>query len=615
MGQRSDDTGAMVSPTGVVEIPPTSFGKYTLVARTGRGGMADIYLAIAAGMSGFRKLVIIKRLREAYEDDRRLVEMFMDEARLGARLEHPNVIQTLEFDSHEGRHFLAMEFLEGQTFARILRRMIRAGEEVPAGLVLHVAAECLEGLHYAHELTDFDGSPLGVVHRDITPANIMLSYAGVVKVLDFGVAKAATQMTETDPDVRKGKFAYLSPEQIEGRVDRRSDLFSLGIIMWEALAGRRLFFAADPAQTIKKALSAPIPRLSFVSSRSLPRGLDDIIQKALKRNAAQRYQTAAEMRAALDEVAQREGISLSRKGVSAFMADTFSDLREQHGRDLQSAVGAGLETATAMFELLGDHSPEVITVGDAKADTGAGGTSASGRGAAESGKGKDGTRPTIPPEVEPSISIPGLTQFVVKRRQVMVAAGVAAALVLVVLSVSVGGGGEEEGQGDAETSNFGVAEAPTTGHPTAAGGAAGSAHDLDDSDDFGNVVVAVEPNLDDFEAFREEARALFAAGEFGEAADAYEAATQMNPVHAGTFAGLGAARLRVGEVEAGLAAYQEAVRLAPTHSGFHAALGRAYRGAGRAGLALESYREALRLDTRNRAARRAIRELEAAAPP
>ncbi|MBW2460308.1 MAG: tetratricopeptide repeat protein, partial [Deltaproteobacteria bacterium] len=155
----------------------------------------------------------------------------------------------------------------------------------------------------------------------------------------------------------------------------------------------------------------------------------------------------------------------------------------------------------------------------------------------------------------------------------------------------------------------GTAEAPSGGADEARGG--GSADDGLDEFGFGDsVVVAVEPNLDDFEAFREEARALFAAGEFAEAASVYEAATQMNPVHAGTFAGLGAARLHIGETEAGLAAYQEAVRLAPTHSGFHAALGRAYRGAGRDGLALESYREALRLDRRNRIARRAIRELE-----
>ncbi|RLB48306.1 MAG: hypothetical protein DRJ42_23530 [Deltaproteobacteria bacterium] len=608
MGKSNDDTSAMVSPTGVVAIPPTSFGKYTLVARTGRGGMADIYLAIAAGMSGFRKLVIIKRLREAYEDDKRLVEMFMDEARLGARLEHPNVVQTLEFDSHEGRHFLALEFLEGQTFARILRRKIRAGEDVPVDLVIQVASEVLEGLHYAHELADFDGSPLGVVHRDITPANIMLSYAGVVKILDFGVAKAATQMTETDPDVRKGKFAYLSPEQIEGRVDRRSDLFSLGIIMWEALAGRRLFFAADPAQTIKKALSAPIPRLSFVSARKLPKGLDDVIQKALKRNAAQRYQNAAEMRAALDEIAQREGLVLRRKDVAAVMADTFSDLREQHGRDLQAAVGAGLETATAMFEILGDLSPGSITAGDARDGNGA--VRTAGTAAGKEGGTPDGTRPTISPETEPSVSIPGLDKFVGKRRQVMMAGGAALAVMFLALVMVVSGGGD----GETESSNFGTAEAPSGGAGEGADEAREDGNANDGLEEFGfgdSIVVAVEPNLDDFEAFREEARALFAAGDYAEAASAYEAATQMNPVHAGTFAGLGAARLRIGETEAGLAAYQEAVRLAPTHSGFHAALGRAYRGAGRDGLALESYREAFRLDRGNRAARQAIRELEA----
>jgi serine/threonine-protein kinase len=589
----------MVSPTGVVAIPPTTFGKYTLVARTGRGGMADIYLAIAAGPSGFRKLVVIKRLREAYEDDKRLVDMFMDEARLGARLEHPNVVHTLEHGDSEGRHFLAMEFLEGQTLARILRRKIRAGEEVPLDFVLYVASEVLEGLHYAHELEDFDGSPLNVVHRDVTPANIMITYPGVVKVLDFGVAKAATQMTETDPDVRKGKFAYLAPEQIEGRVDRRSDLFSLGVILWEALAGRRLFYAPDPAQTIKKTLSAPIPRIGIVTRRKLPEGVDDMVQKALKRNAANRFQTAQEMRAAIEEIVSRDGIALRRKDVAAFMADVFADLREQHGRDLQAAVGAGLETATAMFEVLSPlESPTVGEVqgGDAKQERPAAGDP-------EAGHQPEGTSPTMPGVAdEDSVAIPGLDMWVSKRRALMAGGGVLAGLLLLLIIVVASSGDEEE------QAHFGVADAPDE-----------SAADTTDSEPDEEEPPSVEPspdrpepNLEDFERYRVEAREAYVAGDYRRAARAYEMATEMNPVHAGSFAGLGASQLALGNVDEGLVAYQEAVRLAPTHSGFHAALGRAYRQAGRDDLAMEAYSEALRLDRTNRAARRALRELRQA---
>ncbi len=585
----------MVSPTGVVAIPPSTFGKYTLVARTGRGGMADIYLAIAAGPSGFRKLVVIKRLREAYEDDKRLVDMFMDEARLGARLEHPNVVHTLEHGAADGRHFLAMEFLEGQTLARILRRKIRAGEEVPVDFILYVAGEVLEGLHYAHELEDFDGSPLGVVHRDITPANVMITYPGVVKVLDFGVAKAATQMTETDPDVRKGKFAYLAPEQIEGRVDRRSDLFSLGVILWEALAGRRLFYAPDPAQTIKKTLSAPIPRISIVTRRKLPEGVDDLVQKALKRNAANRFQTAQEMRAEIEKIVSREGMAIRRKEVAAFMADTFADLREQHGRDLQAAVGAGLETATAMFEVLSPlESPNVKEVGeDSDEEEEAPETDEPGKGPVEP------TSPTVPGIAdEESVALPGLDIWVSKRRALMAGAGIAVGVLFLLIIVIASSGDEDE------QTQFGVADAP--------GGAAEAAttEQPEVSRDTPEPPPdRPEPNLEDFERYRVEAREAYMAGDYQRAARAYGNATEMNPVHAGSFAGLGASHLALGNVDEGLAAYQEAVRLAPTHSGFHAALGRAYRQAGRDDLALEAYGEALRLDRGNRAARRALREL------
>jgi serine/threonine-protein kinase len=559
--------------------------------------MADIYLAIAAGPSGFRKLVVIKRLREAYEDDQRLVDMFMDEARLGARLEHPNVVHTLEHGDSDGRHFLAMEFLEGQTLARILRRKIRAGEEVPIDFILHVASEVLEGLHYAHDLQDFDGSPLNVVHRDVTPANVMITYPGVVKVVDFGVAKAATQMTETDPDVRKGKFAYLAPEQIEGRVDRRSDLFSLGVILWEALAGRRLFYAPDPAQTIKKTLSAPIPRISIVTRRKLPAGVDDLVQKALKRNAANRFQTAQEMRAAIEKIVTRDGITMRRKDIAAFMADTFADLREQHGRDLQAAVGAGLETATAMFEVLSPlESPTVKEVEngdseDQQADANP-----------EGNRPLEGTSPTMPGIAEEgSVAIPGLDLWVSKRRALMAAGGVLAGLLLLLIIVVASSGDEDE------ATQFGVADAPGQSAETTEGGSNDAPRPaVDPSSD------RPEPNLEDFERYRVEAREAYVAGDYQRAARAYEMATQMNPVHAGTFAGLGASQLALGNVDEGLAAYQEAVRLAPTHSGFHAALGRAYRQAGRDDLAIEAYSEALRLDRTNRAARRALRELRQA---
>jgi tetratricopeptide (TPR) repeat protein/tRNA A-37 threonylcarbamoyl transferase component Bud32 len=554
----------MLSPTGVVPIPAIRFDKYTLVARLGRGGMADVYLAIVEGPSGFRKLVALKRLREAYEDDARLVAMFMDEARLLARLEHPNLLHALDLGATDGRHFIAMEFLEGQTLARLLRRVARREGPLPVGLILHIASEVLDGLHHAHELTDFDGSPLGIVHRDVTPGNIVITYEGVVKLLDFGVAKSATQMVETEPDVRKGKFAYLSPEQIEGRIDRRSDLFSLGVILWEALAKQRLFDAESPARTIKKIESGPIPPLTSVCPE-LPSGLAAVVAKALKRNAAARYQTAQEMRAALEAIAVRDGLTMRRQDVAAFMTDLFADLRADHGRALSAAVTAGIRTTSGMFEVLGTlTTPEVAREEERRAT-----------------EARERTAPTLPPPVPAERSW--------SRSRVVTLAAVASLFVfLLVLAIASGDGG-----GDAV--------------PAAAGAATVGAEGAAEADP--EARSSVERDLDAFEAERTRGREHYRAGRYEDAIVAYEAATRENPAHAGSFAGLGASYLAAGRQRDAVSAYQEAVRLAPTHSGFHAALGRAYRAAGRDDLAIESYEDAVRLDPDNRAARAALREL------
>src|SRR5512133_824440 len=212
---------------------PVSLGKYRLLAELGHGGMAQVFLALAKGVAGFNKLVVIKQIHAELAEDPDFVRMFLDEARLAARLNHPNVVQTNEVDHDNKRYFIAMEYLEGQTLNRVFNRMGRDPKLLPLGHRLRLVADGLAGLHYAHELKDYDGKALGVVHRDFTPHNIFVTYNGVVKVVDFGIAKALNSSSQTQSGVLKGKVSYMAPEQARGeRVDRRADIFSVGMILW-----------------------------------------------------------------------------------------------------------------------------------------------------------------------------------------------------------------------------------------------------------------------------------------------------------------------------------------------------------------------------------------------
>src|SRR5215468_3006277 len=201
--------------------------KYRLIAEIGKGGMADVYLAVVQGPAGFNKLVVIKKTRSELTRDPEFIAMFLDEARLAARLNHPNVVQTHEVGQEGDRYFIAMEYLDGQPLNRI---RARAGSSFGVNLQVRVLADVLAGLHHAHELCDFDGTPLGVVHRDATPQNVFVTYDGLIKVVDFGIAKAVDSSAETRTGVVKGKVTYMAPEQAKGdRVDRRADIFAVGV--------------------------------------------------------------------------------------------------------------------------------------------------------------------------------------------------------------------------------------------------------------------------------------------------------------------------------------------------------------------------------------------------
>ena len=305
------DPGHDASPVGAGPATssraraPQALGKYRFIASLGHGGMAEVFLAVALGPAGFNKLQVIKRLRPNLAEDPELCDMFLDEARLAARLNHRNVVQTNEVDYIDGQYFMAMEYLDGQPLHRVLGRAKQLGEALPLGAIVRVVGESLNGLHYAHELADYDGTPLGIVHRDVSPQNIFVTYDGQVKIVDFGIAKAARRVVETQTGVIKGKVAYMAPEQAfssSTETDRRADVFSVGVVLWEALAARRLWQSRGDPEIIASLLRA-VPRLAEVKP-DLPPELLRICDKALSLSRDDRHASAAELRADLESFAR-----------------------------------------------------------------------------------------------------------------------------------------------------------------------------------------------------------------------------------------------------------------------------------------------------------------------
>jgi serine/threonine-protein kinase len=318
-------------------------GKYRLIAELGHGGMAEVFLAVARGPAGFNKLVVIKQIRPQLAQDPEFLAMFLDEARLAARLSHPNVVQTNEVGEDAGRYFIAMEYLEGQPLNRVIHRASKdAG--VPLGVHVRILVDVLSGLHHAHELTDFDGTPLGVVHRDVTPHNVFVTYDGLVKVVDFGIAKAMNSSAETRTGVLKGKVAYMAPEQARGeRVDRRADLFSVGIMLWEAIVGHRLWKGLSDVAILHKLLSNEIPRPISIRPETPPE-LDAIVMKALAPDREARHATAAELKDDLEAFLEQSGERSGMRDVVRLLAQHFEEDRAR----IKAIIDAQLRDAKSI---------------------------------------------------------------------------------------------------------------------------------------------------------------------------------------------------------------------------------------------------------------------------
>ncbi len=302
-------------------------GKYRIIALLGQGGMASVFLSVVAGPVGVNKLLVVKLLREELSQDEDFVAMFQNEARLAARLNHANVVQTYEVGVEGRHHFLAMDYLDGQPLHAVLRKAGRGG--VPLDVHVRILAEMLAGLHYAHTLKDFDGTELRVVHRDVSPQNVFITYDGQVKVVDFGIAKAAGAATTTQSGVFKGKLSYVAPEQAGGDVvDIRADLFSVGVMLWEAIAGRR--FAQGDSQTVMlgRRLAGNEPRIREAVPDADPE-LADICNRAMAHRPGDRFASAEDFRLALDGFLDRFSRRVGAREVGQFVAGLFAEDRDK----------------------------------------------------------------------------------------------------------------------------------------------------------------------------------------------------------------------------------------------------------------------------------------------
>ncbi|GMT96047.1 hypothetical protein KH5H1_01660 [Corallococcus caeni] len=298
----------------------THVGKYVVRRKLAEGGMAEIFLCTARGPEGFEKEVVIKRVRAFLASDPDFVQMFIAEARLASRLNHANVVQIFDFDKHEDTYYLAMEYVRGCSLWELRKRSKEAMTPMPPVLVAHIGAEVARGLHYAHRLR-VNGELLNLVHRDVTPHNVLVSYDGAVKLTDFGIAKAGNKLT--NPGVLKGKFAYMSPEQARGEsVDVRTDVFALGVVLWELLTGGRLFQGDSEIavlRAVQESTIVPPARLN----PDVPPDLDAVICRALERDLSKRFQTAGELERALAQCVLNHARSVDDTDVGAFVRRLF----------------------------------------------------------------------------------------------------------------------------------------------------------------------------------------------------------------------------------------------------------------------------------------------------
>jgi serine/threonine protein kinase len=320
----------------------TRIGRYEILTLLGEGGMARVYLALSRGPVGFNKLVVVKQVRPELAWDQDFVTMFFDEARIASRLNHPNIVSTYEVVEEAGQYLLAMEFLEGQTLGEILSRLGRA--QMPLDQHLWIICQVLAGLHYGHELADYDGSPLGIVHRDVSPSNVFVTYNGEVKLLDFGIAKSAGAATATQKGTVKGKIGYGAPEQFLARpVDARADVYAVGVMLWEALSGKRRKQAETPAAAYEARVSGAEPKIREVKP-DVPVRLADICDRATATEPAARFATALQFQRALERYLESRPRQVGQRDLATLVNYHFKNERLQLRQRIESHLTGALST-------------------------------------------------------------------------------------------------------------------------------------------------------------------------------------------------------------------------------------------------------------------------------
>ncbi len=342
-------------------------GKYRVLAQIGRGGMAEVFLAVMEGPERFSKLIALKVLRAEYCEDSQGRAAFMNEARLAARLNHPNVVSTYEVGEDSGRLFIAMEYLDGQPLSRVLSRMRTESDcRIPQVVLLKVISETLSGLHHAHELKDFDGSPLNLVHRDVSPHNIFVTYDGVVKVLDFGIAKVVSSAHETRTGVMKGKIAYMAPEQVSCEnkaIDRRVDIHATGCCLWEIIAGRRPYKEFSDVAILAKIGTEGLPPLR-PAAPDVAEELERVCMKAVAFQPEDRYADASEFQTDLDRHIASLGISVGPREIGKWIASSFADMRLETQHLIEAQLSRAKLTSTQELPPLSLSAPASLADSD-----------------------------------------------------------------------------------------------------------------------------------------------------------------------------------------------------------------------------------------------------------
>ena len=332
---------------------PEAFGRYYLIDRIAMGGMAEIFKAKTFGHGGFENILVIKRILTHLSEDQQFVRMFMDEAKITALLQHTNIVRIYDFGKIQSNYFIAMECVEGKDAKQILRKMAERRKLLPREFAVYITMEAAKGLDYAHKRTTLQGQPLNIVHRDVSPSNILVSYNGEIKVADFGIVKAENVAEDTDAGMLKGKFEYMSPEQASGKdLDRRSDIYSLGIVLWEMLTGRRLFKSDSEIKTLDRIKSGDIDPPSTINPQ-VPARLDEIVMRALATNPDDRYADARDFHADLLDFLYPAPPDVTQQSLAHFMQGLFvEELAVEHNRlEEGTRIAQALHETAASVEL------------------------------------------------------------------------------------------------------------------------------------------------------------------------------------------------------------------------------------------------------------------------